>query len=402
MHRTIIIGAGHGGSQCAVSLRQAGYDGEIVLVDHEDMPYPYHKPPLSKQYLADEDGRLKPLRAKSAYEKADVRIERRSVSGLDTAASTLHVEAGESLGYDVLVLATGANNRSLPVFNGVKNVHGLRTASDAERLRSSLLDANEVVVLGGGFIGLELAASMASTGKAVHVLEAADRVLARVAAEPVSAMVEKALGALGIELSLNTMASDFEIQDNRLQAIQLDQSTAIECDCLVVGIGAIPAVTLAEQAGMDCNNGIVVNDALESSVENIYAIGDCANFPHWQTSEHVRLESVQNAVDQAKCVALTIATGSRNVYRTVPWFWSDIGALKLQIAGIHNGNTQTVLRQEADQLALYHLDQGRIVCVESINSAKDHLFARKAIEQGLLVDADAVMQGADHLKSLLA
>jgi len=402
MTNTVIVGAGHAGSQCAVSLRQAGFTGEIVLIDSEDAPFPYHKPPLSKKYLVEQEPRLMPLRAASAYEKANVQIVQKRVLSLDTDQRSLQLQDGQSLEFDYLVMATGARNRSLPIFNDVRNVFGLRTYEDAEKLRVAATQANNIVVLGGGFIGLELAASLQGTGKQVHVIEASDRVLSRVAAEPVSAAVQDALNSMGVQLSLDMMASDFDIHDHHVRTVYLGSDQEIPCDCLIVGIGAISETELAEQAGMTCENGIVVDEYLQSSTNNIFAIGDCANFPLWQTASQQRLESVQNAVDQAKHVAQIIAEDTKKPFRTVPWFWSDIGPLKLQIAGVYQGDTDTVLRRDGDKMALYHLSEGRVVCVETINNAKDHLFARKAIEQELKLDEQSILEGPEFMKSLLA
>lgn len=405
MKTTVIVGAGHAGSQCAISLRAEGYDGKIVLIN-DDADVPYHKPPLSKKYLASDSPEATPLRAFSAYEKADVDWIHSAVESIDTANNAVSLPSGETIAYDHLVLATGARNRQLPDLNACSNVYSLRTLDDAGKLHSALSSANEFAVLGGGFIGLEVAACLAALGRTVTVIEASDRLLGRVVAEAVSRRVKQGLSEMGVRVLTGCVDTRFEFSaepstTNTLTGLIVDIETIIRPDALLVGIGAIPNTQIAHEAGIVCDNGIAVNEYLKTSHDNVFAIGDCANFPHWQTASRVRLESVQNAVDQAKCLAKTITTQTPINYRTVPWFWSDIGAMKLQIAGIHTGDTEQVIREEGDAFALYHLKAERVVCVESINSTKDHLLARKLIEHGPPVSAQNIQTGLEKLKDLL-
>ncbi|MFK8077849.1 MAG: NAD(P)/FAD-dependent oxidoreductase [Granulosicoccus sp.] len=401
LETTIIVGAGHGGSQCAISLRSEGYEGQIVLVDDDVASLPYHKPPLSKKYLLSEDQEAMPLRPASAYDKASVERIQDTVLNIDTATKTITLSKTGEMPYASLVLATGASNRVIPALTNLDNVHSIRSLQDTKRLRDLALRSNSVTILGGGFIGLEVAACFAGMGKTVRVLEASKRVLSRVVAPEISELVQHKLHELGITLELGAMAVEFTKSSNRLDSIHMDDGSSIDIELLIVGIGAMPNDSLAKSAGIHCDDGIVVDHSLKTSVTDVFSLGDCCRFPHWQTHTSVRLESVQNAVDQSKQVAQQIATGVASAYKTVPWFWSDIGPLKLQIAGIYTGETQTVKRREDDKFALYHLQNQQVVCVETINNAKEHMLARKLIALGVSVTAEDIVEGPGRLKSLL-
>ncbi len=405
MKTAVIVGAGHAGSQCAVSLRYEGFDGKIYLINSEAAA-PYHKPPLSKKYLRADTPEAIPLRAASTYEKADVQWRHGWVVSIDTAGEFIALQSGETLSYDYLVLATGARNRTVRELDYLPNVFSLRTLEDAAQLHAGISKSTRFSVLGGGFIGLEVAASMAGMGRAVTVIEAADRLLGRVVAEDVSHRVQAGLAQLGVRVLTGRRDTHFEVSNDTnvgqtLTGLLLDDNSMVNTDALLVGIGARPNSEQADDAGIACANGIVVNEFLQTSDENVFAIGDCANFPHWQTGLPQRLQSVQNAVDQAKCVAQSIARQLPIRYHTVPWFWSDIGHMKLQIAGIHNGDTEQVIREEGDTFALYHLREGQVVCVESINGTKEHLLARKLIMHGTAVSAKDIHAGLDSLIALM-
>ena len=298
--RTIIVGAGHGGSQCAISLRSEGYEGQIVLVDEDEASLPYHKPPLSKKYLLSEDQKEMPLRPASAYEKASVERLQDTAINIDTATNTLTLSKTGEMTYTSLVLATGASNRVIPALTNIDNVHSIRTLQDTTSLRELALNANSVTILGGGFIGLEVAACFAGMGKKVRVLEASKRVLSRVVAPEVSDIVQRKLHELGITLELGAKAVEFNESANCLDSIKLDDGRIVDIELLVVGIGAMPNESLALSAGIHCDDGIVVDQSLKTSAADVFSLGDCCRFPHWQTQTSVRLESVQNAVDQSK------------------------------------------------------------------------------------------------------
>jgi 3-phenylpropionate/trans-cinnamate dioxygenase ferredoxin reductase subunit len=399
MSGVVIIGAGHAGSQLAVSLRAEGYAGAVTLIDASDA-LPYHKPPLSKTFLKDPTALPQPLRAAAAYEAAGVTRRRGMVTAIDTAARVVTVD-GEALGYDDLILATGARNRMLPELQGAENVHSLRDLADAERLRASLAGADRVTVIGGGFIGLESAAAFAGMGKNVTVLEAAPRVLARVAAPETSARVQAVLAGLGVTLRTGFMAQGYRRDGARVTAVTGAEGD-IPCDLILVGIGAQADMTLAKAAGIACHQGILTDGHLRTSAPHVWAIGDVAETPHWQADAALRVESVQNATDQARHLARQLAGVETGAFRSVPWFWSDIGPLKLQIAGLALKADRRVVRDDGARLAVFHLAGNRLVSVETLNSPADHMIARQLLEAGR-TPPEAVMQdGPAALKAWLA
>lgn len=399
MSGVVIIGAGHAGSQLAVSLRTEGYAGAITLIDASDA-LPYHKPPLSKTFLKDPTALPQPLRAAAAYEAAGVTRRTGIVTAIDTAARVVTV-GGEALGYDELILATGARNRMLPELAGAKNVHSLRDLADAERLRDALAGADRVTVIGGGFIGLESAAALAGMGKAVTVLEAAPRVLARVAAPETSARVQTALAGLGVTVRTGFMAQGYRREGARVLAVTGAEGD-IPCDLILVGIGAAADTALARAAGIACNQGILTDGHLRTSAPHVWAIGDVAETPHWQADAALRVESVQNATDQARHLARILAGGEPTPFRSVPWFWSDIGPLKLQIAGLALKADRRVLRDDGARLAVFHLAGERLVSVETLNSAADHMIARQVLEAGRTPPEAVMVEGPAALKAWLA
>jgi 3-phenylpropionate/trans-cinnamate dioxygenase ferredoxin reductase component len=288
MSRLVIIGAGHAGSQLAVSLRTEGYVGQVMLVDPSDA-LPYHKPPLSKTFLKDPTAQPQPLRAAFAYEAAGVTRITGRVSAIDTAERQVMLD-GQALAYDELVLAMGAQNRMLPDLQGAANVHSLRDLADAEHIRAALTGAQVVTVIGGGFIGLETAAVLAALGKTVTVLETAHRVLARVAAPETSARVQAELAVLGVTVRTGFMGQGYRRAGTRVTAV-MGEDGDIPCDLILVGIGAQADTALARAAGIVCNQGILTDGQLRTSAPHVWAIGDVAETPHWQADVPLRLES---------------------------------------------------------------------------------------------------------------
>jgi 3-phenylpropionate/trans-cinnamate dioxygenase ferredoxin reductase subunit len=380
MNGVIIIGAGHGGSQLAVSLRDEGYDGRIALVDAEDA-LPYHRPPLSKTFLKSPAIEPQPLRAAKVYE--DRRIERivARATGFDPVARRVMLSGRDALPYDDLVLALGARNRGLPQFAGATNVFSLRSLADAEALRSALPDVEDVVIVGGGFIGLETAAALAAMGRRVTVIEAAARILARVVAPEISAFIAAALEASGVRLLTNATVATVEHSAGRITRIETTDRS-LPCDLVLLAVGAGPETGLAQDAGIEAENGIVLDAALRTAVPGLWALGDSVRFHHWLTGAQERIESVQNATDQARHIARSIATGDRSSFRKVPWFWSDIGSDKLQIAGLSRAATRRVIKAEDGRLAVYHLNGDTLVAAETVNWPAEHMLARRHIDQG--------------------
>jgi 3-phenylpropionate/trans-cinnamate dioxygenase ferredoxin reductase component len=356
----VIIGGGQGGFQAAASLRAEGYQERITLIGDEP-GIPYQRPPLSKGYLlGKQEQRHAELRPASFYEtqKIDL-VTNRRVTEIYRAARRVILNSGEHIDYDTLVLATGARNRLLPM----EDVFYLRTLAEAAELRHRLRAANEVAIIGGGFIGLEIAAAARTLGKHVTVIEAQSRLMARVVAPVVSEYFREQHAARGAEILLNATLPE------RPRA-----------DLVIAGIGVTPNLELAREAGLPVANGVTVDANLRTADERIYAIGDCAEYVHHLAEVNVRLESVQNAVDQAACVARAI-TGRGAPYNAVPWFWTDQYDIHMQMAGLPIGFDQVVTRgdPETGKFSVFYFRGGKLCAVDSVNRPAEHLTARRLI-----------------------
>lgn len=394
MGGVVIVGAGHAGTQLAVSLREQGYRGEVYLLS-ADPDHPYHKPPLSKSFMKSPDVALQPLRAAQVFAENDIDLRLGvTVEAIDRPARELRLRGGEALSYDRLVLATGTEARKLTVPGAdLAGVFTLRTASDARAMRAALPEVARVVVIGGGFIGLEAAAMLAARGIAVTVVELAPRLLGRAASPALASAVEAALVASGVRVLTGVGIKALRGAEGHVTGVELE-GDVLPADLVIVGIGAVPVVALAQEAGLALDNGIKVDAQLCSSDPAICALGDCASFPMAGTGARLRLESVQNATDQARALAATLA-GTPTAYDAVPWFWSDIGAMKLQIAGLATGADETIeCRTPEGQLkSVYHLREGRLVAVETINSAGEHMLARQMLARGFTPPRDLMRTG---------
>lgn len=399
----VIVGAGHGGSQAAASLRQEGYDGPLTLISAE-ADIPYHKPPLSKAFLKTAGLQPQILRGESFYHDHAIglRLGMR-VATLDLRQRALVLADGAELPFDRLVLALGARPRRLDVpGQDLAGVFYLRTADDARALRQAIPGAQAVIVIGGGFIGLEAAASLAALGKTVTIVETAERLLGRAVAPPMSVHVARLHKVLGARIVTAT-GIDRIAGEGKVTAVVTSAGECIPADLVVVGIGAEPNVELASRAGIACDNGILVDQSLRTSHAGVYAIGDCAAFDHWQAGRRLRLESVQNATDQARHVAGSIL-GRNTGFREVPWFWSDQGTTKLQIAGLAIGADRHVVSGDPDgeAFSVYHFRGARLLAVDSVNRPADHMLGRKLLAAGFSPDDDLVRQGALAIKAVLA
>ncbi|WP_417373723.1 NAD(P)/FAD-dependent oxidoreductase [Glutamicibacter protophormiae] len=399
--RIVIIGAGHAGVQLAASLREAGHRGPLSLISQET-ELPYQRPPLSKDYVA-ADAASEPLalRPESFYAEHHIDVlAGATVDSIDRAAGFVTLSTGAQLAYDRLVIATGARNRPL-VCEGseLPGVYGLRTLDDARALQRRLAEARRVVVIGAGFIGLEFAAAARNRGLEVTVLEYAPRPLGRAASEPLSSWFETEHRSSGINLRCNEGLEHIEAHDGHLQVISTT-GHGYEADLVVYGIGVLPNTELAAEAGLSCQNGILVDALLRTSDERIYALGDCANFPLAESSERVRLESVQNANDQARALALTL-TGQPAEYRELPWFWSVQGKHRLQIAGLSAPADEAVLLGDpaTGKFSIALFRGGVLAAVESVNRPADHISARKILSGGTPVTM-SMLEAAASLKEL--
>jgi len=333
MHEIVIVGGGHAGVQLRGALAAAGHGARVHLVCEEPV-LPYQRPPLSKAYQKRADEALQWHRGETWFAEQGITLHRGdAAAAIDRTARTVTLSGGCVLGYEWLVLATGTRARRLPQLpQRLANVHVLRSAGDAERLRAAWPTAASLTVLGGGFIGLEVAATARALGNAVRVLETAPRLMQRSVSPELSAHVLEVHRASGIDLRTGISIGGFEVRGDRLVSVQAgDERLAV--DALLLGIGAVPEQALAEAAGLPCDNGIVVDEQMRTADPAVLAIGDCASFPEPTTARRLRLESVQNANDQAKAAAATILLMPQ-AYRALPWFWSEQGSIRLQMAGL--------------------------------------------------------------------
>jgi len=380
----VIVGAGHAGFQVAVSLRQAKYAGRILLLNDEKH-LPYQRPPLSKAYLKGEgapDSLM--FRPQKFFEDQNIELIYDQAKSIDCNAKTLHLASGATLDYDHLVIATGARNRLLDVPNAtLEDVLYLRTMDESEKVRQLMPQRKHVVVVGAGFIGLEFAATARSKGLEVDVVELAPRVMARAVTPEISGYFHDRHTAAGIRIHYGVRATAIEATDGKVSGVALSDGRHLPADLVVVGVGVIPNVELAAEAGLPVASGIVVDEQLLTADPNISAIGDCALFSSHRFGEVMRLESVQNATDQARCVAARL-TGDARTYDGYPWFWSDQGDDKLQIAGLTAGFDQVVVRGSVAErsFSAFCYKAGQLIGIESVNRASDHVLGRKLLPTG--------------------
>jgi 3-phenylpropionate/trans-cinnamate dioxygenase ferredoxin reductase component len=379
----LIVGAGQAAAQAVDTLRREGFGGRLVLIGDE--PHlPYQRPPLSKQFLAgDMPAERLPFRHQAFYDQH--RVELRlgvTASALDPGARRLTLADGATLGYDRLLLATGARSRPLSCPGStLAGVHYLRAIVDVEVIRAGLTPGARVVIIGGGYIGLETAATARKRGCAVTVLEMADRVMNRVVASRVSEYFEHEHRTQGIKIVCNTRVVRLE-GAHSVERVVCADGGSYEADLLIVGVGALPEVKLAADAGLTCDNGIVVDGNCRTSDVSIYAAGDCTNHPSLRFGMRVRLESVDNAFEQGKSAALNML-GRETVHDRVPWFWSDQFDNKLLIVGLSQGFDQQILRGDPATRAftVCYLKGGELIAVEAVNHSKDYMAGRKLIAE---------------------
>jgi len=399
----VIVGGGHGGSQIAASLRSEGYEGRVTLVSAET-DIPYQRPPLSKAYLKDPAHDLLPLRPESFYEKNAIGLRLGTTAlSLDPRGRSISLSDGTSLSFDALALAPGSRPRLPPIDGiGFDGVFTLRTAADARNLRDRLQAAEHVVVVGGGFIGLEIAATARLLGKTVTVLEAADRLMGRVVAPAISEHFLALHRGWGSDVRLGTAIGRIIGENGKVIGVETAAGDRILAEIVVIGIGVLPNDELAETAGIAVENGIVVDELMRTSIPEIVAIGDCVSFHHRALGRRVRLESVQNAVDQGKAAAKTIL-GRGEAYDEVPWFWSDQGDVKLQMAGLPFRATRSVLRgrPEDGAFSVFHYEGDRLVAIDSVNRPADHMVGRRLIGAGLSPAPEIVADEQSDLKALV-
>lgn len=400
--KAVIIGAGHAGGILAAQLARAGEAFDITLVGEETWP-PYERPPLSKQLLAGEIPVEKTfLRPADFYEKKGIDLKlgvRCDV--IDREGRKAMLSDGTALDYDLLALCTGARLRRIDIpGSALPGVHYIRAIADTEAIRAEAREGSRVVVIGGGYIGLEAAAALSTIGCRVKVIEMMDRVMARAVAEPVSRFYEDQHRKHGVEILLNTGVAEF-VGTDRVQAVVDTAGQRHDCDLIVVGIGVIPNVELAETAGLAIGDGIVVDERARTSDPAIWAAGDCTDHPNALLGRRLRLESVQNAVDQARCIANEWQGKGAN-YAEVPWFWSDQFDLKLQMAGLPGPDDQVVVRGDpaSGAFSVFYLRDGKVTGVNAVNVGGDYVRGRKWIAEGRDVDPARLADTAIPVKEV--
>ncbi|MCP4332470.1 MAG: FAD-dependent oxidoreductase [Gammaproteobacteria bacterium] len=400
--KIVIAGAGHAAGQIIASLRQQKFAGQIVLVGNE--PYlPYQRPPLSKKFLAGEmPAERLYVKPESFYDnpQIDLRLET-TVTAIDCAAKTLKIQDGDDIGYDKLILALGSRARTLPVEGAnLKRVHYLRSIADVESIRAEFDIGRRLVIIGAGYIGLEVAAVARTLGLDVTVVEMADRVMSRVVSPEISDFYQIEHTNHGVKLRLSTTIAALHGRKH-IKCVETSEGEEIPADLVIIGVGILPNTEIAEQAGLDVSNGIIVDDHCQTSDPNIYAVGDCTSHPNDIYGRRLRLESVHNAVEQAKTAASNLC-GKETHYSEVPWFWSDQYDLKLQIAGLSEGYDDVVIRgNPADRsFACVYLKEGRLIAIDAVNAPRDFVHSKALIAAQALISTDKLADAGTLLKDL--
>nr|WP_137677571.1 FAD-dependent oxidoreductase [Parerythrobacter lutipelagi] len=403
---TIIVGAGHGGAQAAIALRQNGLDGSIALIGRE-RELPYERPPLSKEYLSGEKPfeRIQIRPEKFWADKGITLMPGTNVAEIDPAGHILTLGDDSKISYRKLIWATGGDARRLSCSGAdLGGIHTVRTRSDVDRIQAELDGGvQKIVVVGGGYIGLEAAAVLRKLGREVVLVEALPRLLARVAGPELSQFYLDEHRRQGVDVRLEAQVERLEGDDGKVERVVLADGTAIEAEMVVVGIGIIPSVGPLIAAGASGSNGVDVDQYCRTVLDDIYAIGDCAAHANdWADGAIIRVESVQNAHDMAATAAKAIC-GDKQPYRAFPWFWSNQYDLRLQTAGLSIDHDETVLRGDPAErkFSVIYLKEGRVIALDCVNSTKDYVQGRKLVEARMAPDREALANPEIPLKELL-
>ena len=399
----LIIGASHAGASLATAVRKEGWTGRILVIGDETV-LPYHRPPLSKALLMGEKttDQIEIFKA-AVYEKAGIEFRLGvRVESINRSAKTVLLNNGETLSYDKLGLCTGARVRKLDIPGAnLKGVHYLRTLADAQAIQAAVKPGGKAVIVGGGYIGLETAASLNKLGMEVTVLEMMNRILERVTAPELSAYYSDLHSRNGVNIVVNAQALELRGTDH-VQQVVCNEDRVLDADLVIIGIGVIPNTELAAAAGLEIDNGIVVDEFARTADPDIVAVGDCTNHPNDMLGYRLRLESVPNAMEQAKTAAASIC-GQQKAYHALPWFWSDQYSAKLQIAGMNRGYDKVIIRGEpsSDQFVAWYVKGDQILAADCINSAKEFMAAKKIIGQKVVIDTASLSDLSIDLNTLI-
>jgi 3-phenylpropionate/trans-cinnamate dioxygenase ferredoxin reductase subunit len=402
----LIVGAGHAGAQAALMLRQLKFEGTVALLGDEP-ELPYERPPLSKEYLSGDKAFERILIRPASFwsDRAITMLPGRRVGAVDPGARSVTLTDGATIGYGSMIWATGGKPRMLPCAGAdCADVHAVRTRADVDAIMAKLDGIARVAVVGGGYIGLEAAAVFSKLGKQVTVFEALDRVLARVAGEPLSRFYEQEHRDHGVDVRLSVGVDSFVVEGGRLTGVRLSDGEIVPADVAIVGIGIIPETAPLITAGAAGGNGVDVDAHCRTSLPDIYAVGDCAAHANrFAGGAHIRLESVQNANDQATIAAKAIM-GDLVAYDAVPWFWSNQYDLRLQTVGLSTGHDRSVLRGDpaTRSFSLVYLKDDRVIALDCVNATKDYVQGRALVAAGAAIDPERLADATTPLKEMLA
>ena len=401
MSNIVIIGAGQAAGQCVATLKKLGYTNKIILIGEESHP-PYQRPPLSKSFLEGKVGLERVyMKNREFYEENEVEFYPNTlVKEIDREEKKVRTSCGKEFEFEKLVIATGSRARELEI-EGTQlgNVYYLRTIDDVKKIKEQMSIRQNLSIIGAGYIGLEVAAVANELGMNVSIFEMADRSMNRTVDKKISEHFEDLHKTNGVNFYFQSNIEKLQ-GETFIEGVKLDDGSLIPTDILIIGIGIIPNQELAENAGLDCNNGILVNDKGITSDQSIFACGDCTNHPNKFLNKNVRLESVQNALEQSKVVAANIM-GQEEKYEVIPWFWSDQYNQKLQIVGMPEEYDEIVKREYADGFSLFYLSNKTIISVTTINNPKEFLICKKLVEKKVKISSDILTKTANDLNELV-
>ncbi|MDC3080778.1 FAD-dependent oxidoreductase [Paracoccaceae bacterium] len=378
--KIVIIGGGQASISCASHLRTIGFDGEIFMICEENL-YPYQRPPLSKRFLTGHMLEERLLLKKTDYYKTNnIEVIFSVATKIDREKKEIYLQSGEKIVYTKLVIATGSRAKKAPLSDAddYSNVAYLRNLNDAKSLKNLLQPGKKILIVGGGYLGLEVASVCSLAGMDTIVVEGADRILNRVAGEPTATYLKNIFSIKGVKIIENEIVKKINCLENNVTNVELVSGKTIDLDFLLVATGGYPEVALAKKANLQIENGIKVNKRLETNDSSIYAAGDCASFYH--NGELLRLESVGNAIDQGQTVALNII-GSKTNFKAKPWFWTEQFDKKLQIAGLCNGFTEIIARKVKDKASFWYFKNEMLIAVDAFNDPHSYMIARRLIEE---------------------